>query len=59
VWPGALAIDDGAGLEYVDEQLTAVWSARDGAAAYRVERDDDGDVTEERLDGAPPPARSA
>jgi len=59
VWSSALAIDDGAGLEYVDEQLTAVWSARDGAAAYRVERDDDGDVTEERLDVAPPPTRSA
>lgn len=36
VWPHALAVDDGAAAVFVDEVLTEVWSAREGAAGHRV-----------------------
>jgi dipeptidase E len=54
VWPSGLAVDDGAALVFVDEQLTEVWSARARAAAYRVTVKD-GYASEHRLDTERPP----
>ena len=44
------AADDGVGLHFEGDTLRAVLSAREGAAAYRVERGDDGVVKETRLE---------
>jgi peptidase E len=52
--PG-IAADDGVGLHFVGTDLAEVVSEREGAAAYRVERDGDG-VRETRL---PPTALPA
>ena len=46
--PG-IAIDDDAAVHYVGTGIAEVVSAREGATAYRVERDGAGDVTETAL----------
>lgn len=53
VWPSGLAVDDGAALVFEDETLVEVWTARPGAAAYRVEVAGDAAV-EHRLPAGPP-----
>jgi peptidase E len=45
------AADDGAALVFRGEELQEVVTSRPTAAAYRVEKAADGDVTEKRLDG--------
>jgi peptidase E len=45
------AIDIGAAIHFVGEEIHAVVTSRPQAQAYRVERTDDGDVREEALQG--------
>lgn len=48
--PTSFATDDGVGLVYAGTELVEVVADRPGAAAYRVERQEDGSVTETRLE---------
>ena len=48
--PDGHATDDGVGLVYRGTELVDVVADRDDAAAYRVERNPDGTVTETRLE---------
>jgi peptidase E len=48
--PLSYATDDGVGLHYVGTELHEVLSDRDDVYGYRVERNDDGSVTETRLE---------
>jgi len=45
-FPPGYAADDSAAAHFVDTDLVDVWSAREGANVYRVERGDDGSVHE-------------
>jgi peptidase E len=57
--PAGYATDDGVGLHYVGTRLHEVVSDRPGAAAYHVERDAGGKVTETRLRPRRLPASTA
>ena len=48
--PPSHATDDGVGLVYDGIELVEAVSDREGAAAYVVERQDDGSVTETRIE---------
>jgi peptidase E len=49
VLPLSYATDDGAGLHYEGAELVGIYAEREGAAAYRVEKNA-GEVTETRLE---------
>ena len=48
--PTSYATDDGAGLHYVGTELHEALTDREGAFGYRIERNDDGTVTETVLE---------
>lgn len=50
ILPLSYATDDGVGLLYEGTELVEALSERDGAGAYRVERQEDGTVVETRIE---------